>query len=141
MPQKGLTTDEVICAFRKAHISLGVCEGEPHKHGIKILQLCEAKYGHVHNTEIYASTHSTDKNHNIACNAVNRLCQQVKNKGHYMYMGQWFSSPKLFDHLETYKTTAEGMGWGKNSLPKTELFGYIMERHHRHSCSAYCQWQ
>lgn len=75
--------------------------------------MCETKHGHVHNTEIYVGTHPTDKNHNTAFNAVNRLCQQVKNKGHYMYMGQWFSSSKLFNHLETYKTTAEGMGGGK----------------------------
>lgn len=55
----------------------------------------------------------TDKNQNNAVNAVHRLCQQVRNNGHNMYMDQWFSSPKLFNHLETYKTTAEGMGGGK----------------------------
>jgi hypothetical protein len=45
------------------------------------------KSGCVHNTEVYASTNPTDKEHNSAFNVANRLCQHM-NKGHTPFLGE-----------------------------------------------------
>jgi hypothetical protein len=55
-------------------------KGKPHKHGIKIYQLCEAKSGFVCNMEVYGGAHQTDEEHNTSFNAVSRLCDPIKNK-------------------------------------------------------------
>jgi hypothetical protein len=47
-----MTIDEAICPFQR-HISLCVyIKGKPHKYGLKIFELCEAKSGYVYNLEV-----------------------------------------------------------------------------------------
>jgi hypothetical protein len=41
-------------------------------------------------------------------NAVDRLCDKIKWKGHSGYMDRWFSSPKMFDSLWSCKTVVVG---------------------------------
>jgi len=83
-------------------------KGKPHKYGIKIFELCEAKNGYVYNLDVYTGAHPTNSEHNTAFSVVDRLCDKIKGKGHCVYMDRWFSSPKIFDHLWGCKTKAVG---------------------------------
>jgi hypothetical protein len=83
-------------------------KGKPHKYGIKIFELCEAKSGYVCNLEVYAGTHATETDHNSSFSVVDRLCEPIKNKGCTVYLDRWFTSLTLFDHLWTLNTTAVG---------------------------------
>jgi hypothetical protein len=56
-------------------------KGKPHKYGIKIYQLCEAKSGFVCNMEVYDGAHQTDKEYNTSFNVVNRLCDPLRTSG------------------------------------------------------------
>ena len=81
-------------------------KGKPHKYGIKMFELCEAKSGYVYHLEVYTGKHSTNSEHIMAVSVVDRLCDKIKGKGHCVYMDRWFSSPKIFEHLWSCKTKA-----------------------------------
>jgi hypothetical protein len=68
---------------------------KPHKYGIKIYQLCEAKSGFVCNMKVYSGAHQTDKEYNTSFGVVNRLCDPIKNRWYTVYMDRFFSSPKV----------------------------------------------
>jgi len=69
-PDRELTIGEEIHAFQR-HRFFHVCtKGKPHKYGIKIFHLCEAKSGYVHNIKIHAGiypTHTGYQQHRILC--------------------------------------------------------------------------
>jgi hypothetical protein len=77
MPQESLTTDETVCAFRGAY-SFVCMKWKPHRYGIKILELCEAKSRYVSNLEVYIGTDHTNNEHNTASNVVDRLSESEK---------------------------------------------------------------
>jgi hypothetical protein len=121
-PEENLTVDEAICAFRGRIFYHVYMKGKPHKYGIKIYQLCEAKSGFVCSTEVYAGAHQTDKECDMSFSVVNRLCDPIKNKWYTVYMFRFFSSPKIFDHLWTANTKAVGTVMpNRKEMPK-ELF-------------------
>ena len=107
-PEEQLTIDEAICPFRGRIFFRVYIKGKPHKYGIKMFELCEAKSGYVYNLEVYTGAHPTKSEHNTAFSVVDRLCDKIKGKGHCVYMDRWFSSPKIFDHLWSCKTKAVG---------------------------------
>jgi hypothetical protein len=97
-------------------------KGKPHKYGIKIYQLCEAKSGFVSNIEVYAGAHQTEEEYSTSFNAVNRLCDPIKNKWYTVHMDRFFSSPKIFDHMQIANTKAAGTVMpNQKEMPK-ELF-------------------
>jgi len=48
-PEEQLTIDEAICPFRGRIFFRVYIKGKPHKYGIKMFELCEAKSGYVYN--------------------------------------------------------------------------------------------
>ena len=64
-----------------------------------MFEVCEAKSGYVYSWVVYTGAHPTNSAHNMAFIVVDRLCDKIKGKGHYVYMDRWFSSPKIFNHL------------------------------------------
>ena len=155
-PEEQLTTNEAICPFQ-GHIFFRVCiKGKPHKYGIKIFELCEAKSGYVYNLDVYTGAHPTNSEHNTAFSVVDRLCDKTKGKGHCVYMDRWFSSPKIFDHLWGCKTKAVGTvmsnrketpkqafsekRW-KNITPTGSPLGHQVERHSWCLFPDHCPWR
>jgi hypothetical protein len=107
-PEEQLTINEAICPFSGRIFFHVYIKGKPHKYGIKIFELCQAKSGYVYNLDVYTGAHPTNSEHNTALSVVDRLCDKIKGKGHCVYMDRWFSSPKIFDHLWGCKTKAVG---------------------------------
>jgi hypothetical protein len=105
-----VTIDEAICPFRGRIFFHVYIKGKPHKYGMKIFELSEAKSGYVHDLEVYTAAHPTNSEHtsNTVFSVVDRLWDKVKWNGHCVYMNRWFSSPKIFDHLWDCKTKAIG---------------------------------
>ena len=118
-PEEQMTIDEAICPFRGRIFFRVYIKGKPHKYGIKIFELCEAKSGYVYNLEVYTGAHPTNSEHNTAFSVVDRLCDKIKGNGHCVYMDRWFSSPKIFDHLWGCKTKAVGtVMFNRKEMPK-----------------------
>jgi len=124
--EEQLTIDEAISPFR-GRIFFHVCvKGKPHKYGIKMFELCEAKSGYVYNLDEYTGAHPTNSEHNMVFSVVDRLCDKIKGKGHCVYMGRRFSSPKIFDHLWGCKTTkAVGTVISNRKMPKQAFSGKL----------------
>ena len=118
-PEEQMTIDEAICPFRGRICFRVYIKGKPHKYGIKIFELCEARSGYVYDLEVYTGAHPTNSEHNTALSVVDRLCDKIKWNGHCVYMDRWFSSPKVFDHLWGCKTKAVGTVMSnRKELPK-----------------------
>jgi len=125
-PEEQLTIDEAICPFPGRIFFRVYIKGKPHKYGIKMFELCEAKSGYVYNLDIYTGAHPTNSEHNTAFSVVNRLCDKIKGKGHCVYMDRWFSSPKIFDHLWGCKTKAVGTVMSnRKEMPKQAFSGKL----------------
>ena len=123
-PEEQMTIDEAICPFRGRIFFRVYIKGKPHKYGIKIFELCEAKSGYVYNLEVYTGAHPTNKEHTTAFSVVDRLCDKIKGNGHCVYMDRWFSSPKIFDHLWGCNTKAAGtVMFNRKEMPKQAFSG------------------
>jgi hypothetical protein len=73
-----------------------------------MFELCEAKSGYIYNLEVYAGPQPTNTEYNMAFSVVDRLCYEIKGKGHCVFTDRWFSSPNIFNHLWACKTKAVG---------------------------------
>jgi len=125
-PEEQLTIDEAICPFRGRIFFRVYIKGKPHKYGIKMFELCEAKSGYVYNLDIYTGGLPTNSEHNTAFSVVNRLYDKIKGKGHCVYMDRLFSSPKIFDHLWGCKTKAVGTVMSnRKEMPKQAFSGKL----------------
>jgi hypothetical protein len=76
-PEEQLIIDEAICPFGWRIIFRVYIKGKPHKYGIKMLELCEAKSGYVYNLNVYTGAHRTNSDHNTAF-TVDRLQDKMK---------------------------------------------------------------
>ena len=80
-PEEQLTINEAMCPFRR-HIFFHVyIKGKPHKNGMKMFELCEAKSGYVYNLDVHTGAHPTNSEHNTAFSVVDRLCDKIKGVG------------------------------------------------------------
>ena len=128
-PEEQLTIDEAICPFRGRIFFRVYIKGKPHKYGIKIFELCEAKSDYVYNLDVYTGAHPTNSEHNTAFSVVDRLCDKTKGKGHCVYMDRWFSSPKIFDYLWGCKTKAAGTVMSnRKEMPKQAFSEKLKKR-------------
>jgi hypothetical protein len=72
-PEEQLTIDKAICPFRGRIFFRVYIKGKPHKYGIKMFELCEAKSGYAYNLEVYTGAHPTNSEHNTVFSVVDRL--------------------------------------------------------------------
>jgi hypothetical protein len=101
-------------------------KGKPHKYGIKMFELCEAKSGYIYNLDVYTGARPTNSEHNTVFSVVNRLCDKIKGKGHCVCMDRRFTSPNIFDHLWGCKTKAVGIGMpNRKEMPKQAFSGKL----------------
>jgi hypothetical protein len=108
--------------------------GKPHKYGIKMFELCEAKSGYVYNLDVYTVAHPTNSEHNTAFSDVDRLCDKIKGKSHSVYMDRWFPSPKIFDHLWDCKTKAVGTVMSNRKEMPKQAFSEKLKKGKKNMC-------
>jgi hypothetical protein len=97
-----------LCRFTAILTMFHVCNNEmPHKYGIKISELCEAKSGSAYNMCVLV--HSIQPHHNNSFNIMDRLCDPIQNKSYTVSMDQRLTSPTLFDYPCALHTKTVGI--------------------------------
>ena len=81
--------------------------------GIKMFSLCELS-GYLWNSFVYigkdpsADNNELEKELGKSGAVVPKLMQDLYGKGYHLYFNNWYTSEKLFDHLERNETAACG---------------------------------
>ncbi len=78
------------------------------RYGIKFYKLCESASGYCYNFKIYSGKDKKIINQGASQAIVMELSKPILNKGHTIYLDNWFSSPKLYLTLVENKTNAVG---------------------------------
>ncbi|XP_046837276.1 piggyBac transposable element-derived protein 4-like [Vespa crabro] len=111
-PYQRLCIDESLLLY-KGRLSLKqYIRSKNNRFGIKSFLLCDCKTGYIQDIIIYCKTDTTvaTKYQYIGKpgNIVMSLLQPFLNKGHTIYLDNWFSSPILFNLLHKNSTNACG---------------------------------
>ena len=81
---------------------------KPHKWGLNVWTLADQD-GYVYNWDLYAGKKRGGAvEHGLTYDVVTKLCCPIYNKGHHVYMDNYFSSPELFNELANNQTGACG---------------------------------
>jgi hypothetical protein len=81
------------------------------RYGIKLFILCDCRTGFVLDFVIYTGSETETKYNKglgIAGSVVMSLMQPYLQKGHNLFMENWFTSPVLFEELHANSTGAYG---------------------------------
>lgn len=88
---------------------------KPHKYGIKILCLADAKSSFLYKAYIYTGKNSDgiglsakEQTPSKPTQSVVRLCKRIENSNRNVTADNWFSSMELLDFLEEKKLTYVG---------------------------------
>lgn len=88
---------------------------KPHKYGIKVMCLADAKTSYLYNVYIYAGKDSDgigfsqeDLTNKIPTQSAIKLCKPVEQTNHNVTDDNWFASLKVTDDLENMRPTYVG---------------------------------
>ena len=82
-----------------------------HKFGIKMFILCDCKTGFIIDFIVYSGSQTKlnyQKQLGVTGSIVTTLLDRFLNKGHSLFVDNYYSSPTLFEYLHQYKTGACG---------------------------------
>ena len=99
-PKRELSIDESMIPFKGRTCLMQYMPAKPNKWGLKAWGLAEAKTGYIYNWQLYLgkdSSRPTDLP--LAHHVVMTLAEPLFDKGHILYMDNFFSSPALFKDL------------------------------------------
>ena len=118
-PQQNVSIDEACCPF-KGRLRFRVYNpAKPNQFHIKLFQLSESSSGYIIGFEVYTGK-GTSRTADVA-NPMDKECSRTTklvlgllekfkllNKGHCVYMDNYYSSPELFEELYFCETYACG---------------------------------
>ena len=110
-PGKHLSVDESIIAFKGKCSWVVYKPQKPHKWGMNAWVLTDATNGYVYNWSLYTGKSVNEEPQadvGLTHRVVTDLVDVVYDKGHIIYMDNYFSSPALFDELADNQTGACG---------------------------------
>lgn len=104
-PPQNLSLDESLLLFKCRLLFRQYMKGKKAKYGIKLYELCSSE-GYVLNLEVYQgkSEGSSGKINNI----VLRLLEPYLNKGHHIFMDNFYNNVDLSKTLLSYRTHTTG---------------------------------
>jgi hypothetical protein len=82
-----------------------------HRFGIKVFFICDCQTGVVLDFIIYtvsSTEFKLDKNLGKSSSVVMTLMKPYLNKGHSLFLDNWYTSSRLFEKLHEFKTGARG---------------------------------
>jgi len=118
-PSKNLSFDEATCPY-KGRLRFKVYNPKkPAKFGIKIYEVCESDSGYLLGLNVYTGSDKEETFHELAdisdeCGTTTKLVVGLMaycgllNKGHHVYLDNYYVSPELFDELHFLGTGACG---------------------------------
>jgi hypothetical protein len=93
-PPKNQSIDEGMIAYKGRLSFKQYLLAKPTKFGVKVWERARPKTGYVHEFQIYVGKPEGQRGR-----VSEDLTSSIKNKNHHIYMGNYFSSPKLFEDL------------------------------------------
>ena len=129
-PSKCLSFDEACCPF-KGRVKFRVYNPmKPNRFHIKLFQVSEAESGYILGFHVYTGKDSScislaskplDGDCTKTTKVVLGLLEETKSldKGHHIYMDNYYTSPELFRELFHRETYACGTARKRKGMPKT----------------------
>jgi hypothetical protein len=95
-PYQDIALDESLMKFR-GRLSYVQCNRSKRaRFGIKFYKICESSSGYCLSFKIYIGDDVTDPTLPASTNVVLNLCAPLLDKGHTLFIDNWYSSPDLF---------------------------------------------
>ncbi|KAG8222799.1 hypothetical protein J437_LFUL005005 [Ladona fulva] len=94
-----------------------------HRFGIKIFVLCDCETGYVLDFHVYTGSSINIEEHNLGKSGdfIATLISPYLNKGHRLFVDNWYTSPVLFSWLYNRATNACGtVRRTRKEMPKME---------------------
>lgn len=106
--EENIAIDESLMKFKGRMSCKQFNPSKRARFGIKFYKLCESASGYCYNFKIYAGNDKTTLDYSASETVVMELLQSIRNKGHTLYIDNWYSSPKLFLTLVRNETNVLG---------------------------------
>jgi hypothetical protein len=108
LPADGIALDESLMKFR-GRLSFVQCNRSKRaRFVIKLYKICESSSGYCSYFKIYVGDDITDPSLPAGTNVVLNMSEPLLDKGHTLYLDNWYSSPDLFRRLTDRQTNAIG---------------------------------
>ena len=108
-PDKEVSVDESMIPFKGRTSLMQYMPAKPTKWGLKAWGLADAATGYMYNWQLYLGKDGgRPDNVPLGTHVVKTLAMPLFNKGHVIYMDNFFSSPGLFKELADNQTGACG---------------------------------
>lgn len=110
-PFEDLAIDESLILWKGRLAFKQYIPSKRHRFGVKLFEICDAETGYILDLIIYtgASTNiQRNEEFGISENIVLTLMEPYLNKGHTLYVDNWYTSPALFHYLHDNNTGACG---------------------------------
>jgi hypothetical protein len=126
-PYKNLCIDESLTLWKgRLHFKQYI-PSKRHKFGIKIFALCDCETGFIIDFIVYTGSNTTfnyQAHLGVTGSIVITLLERFLNKGHSLFVDNYYSSPILFEYLHQYETGACGtVRENRTGLPIFEEVG------------------
>ena len=122
-PNQQVCVDESLFRYRGRHQSIQYIPSKRSRYGLKAYKLCETAgvcTGYTSAMKIYMG----DDGKNASFGVVFHLMKEAQlfDKGYIVYTDNWYSSPTLFHHLQSRKTSAIGtVRTNRKFMPRLEV--------------------
>ena len=99
-PGKDISIDEGMIAFKGRLKFRQYMPAKPTKYGIKVWMAADAANGYVLNFEVYEGSQEGNLLiHGLGYNVVMKMARPFLNRKHHLFFDNFFSTPRLFEHL------------------------------------------
>lgn len=137
-PHKQQSIDEGMIAYKGRLSFKQYLPAKPTKFGIKVWERASPVNGYCHEFQVYTGKRDGKQpEEGLGARVVTDLTRKILNKGHHVYMDNFFTSPALFDNLfkekiycsGTVRTNRKGMPQAiKSAKLKNRGDSIIMQR-------------
>ncbi len=111
VPYKNLCIDESLVLWKGCLAFKQLIPTKRHRFGIKVFVICDCQTGIVLDFIVYTGSSTEiklDQNLGKSGSVVMTLMEPYLNKGHSLFVDNWYTSPRLFEKLHEFKTGACG---------------------------------
>ncbi|CAH2002110.1 unnamed protein product [Acanthoscelides obtectus] len=142
IPGKNISVDESLMGWKGRLSWKQYIPSKRKRFGIKFYMLCESSTGYVYNFFVYTGA-DTNYGHKyieqpIAARIVLSLCDSLLNKGHCLFLDNFYTSPHLVEELTKRRTDCVGtMRINRKGIPqdiktkknrKRGVCGYVQKK-------------
>ncbi|CAH1995954.1 unnamed protein product [Acanthoscelides obtectus] len=123
IPGKNISVDESLMGWKGRLSWKQYIPSKRKRFGIKFYMLCESSTGYVYNFFVYTGA-DTNYGHKyieqpIAARIVLSLCDSLLNKGHCLFLDNFYTSPHLVEELTKRRTDCVGtMRINRKGIPQ-----------------------